>query len=304
MKRSVLLISAALIIPAAISLVGIGLGVRQVKPVVETDELQKDSLDQLFKRLIGPLKLVQEGKVPVGKELKISAFVAQLAVTFDGALRGQALLRVESETPDMAKVSLAPDLMSFAPNEDGEPIQVTLVLPTTFDSLEIQMNGSRCEFTARVPVEIHSLKIAVRGSKCEFEFQKLAGESFSLALESGKVDLRMDLVEEQSFDVKVAAGKLTWEIQQLQFAGTGSRFWKLQNATGKSEVHISQAPAHALLARVKLGKLELVRGDSRESIAGLNQERSFSGPPGAPEMGIDVEMGKVDFRIDKVAASP
>lgn len=279
MKRSTVFLVAALIIPAGISLLGVAAGVRQLKGGARSDLSDGISLNGENGSGTGLLEVVRDETVPVGADLALNINAAELDLQFDDALVSEGHLKIEVKGNHQVRIEIKPDEWTIEPVEKSDEVRVTIQLPTAFKSLAFELNAVRCNVNGR---------------------NKLKADLFKLILQAAKCDMSFDELRINKFIAEINAGKLDLNARRLAFVGITTGVFSLRNAAGSVEVHIAEAPEHSFRSDVSMGDLEVFRGDDHESIKGIGQGHRVEGPKGSPEFDIEVNVGKIEFRIDKI----
>jgi hypothetical protein len=295
MKRSTVFLLIALTTPLLTSIAVISAGMQKINPV----EGASGSFENLFDQLDGNMEVIHEALVPVSNQLTLTADAAQVDVHFDPTLQGQARVKVESKTPQLATISIGERSMSFAPAEKGQPLRVTISLPVNFESLHAEFNAVRCEMRSDSPVRIDGLKLNIQASKCDFDWQDLTTHKLFAELNAGNLDFRARSLTGSEFKWDINAANLDLRLEELRFSDQGLRQFSVTSATGNGEIRIEKSPSSSLSAELTMGKLEVDWAGERVDLSGMNQEHRINGPTGSPGYLLEVNMGKLQFDIDQ-----
>jgi hypothetical protein len=293
MKRSNIFLTVAVLVPIALLWLGLGFGIKQMMPADSGGNRPSAS----FPRLGDDLALVHEGVQDIRDDIRIDVRAAEFKLRFDPDLKQQARIRVESKTPDLARVEIRSDALEFSPTHGGEPLRINLDLPVTFKLLAAEINASRCQIDSNHPLDLGVFNLSVQASDCELKFGGLTAREIELVTNAGQLQFTADQLSTRRAEIEANAAQLTTKIGKLSFASGTEQEFKVGITTGQGDVSIGDAPEHTLQAAANMGTVTIRRYGESEELSGLGRERTYPGPDAAPRLELKAEMGKLNFSI-------
>lgn len=209
MKKSTLFLALALTLPAVLTLAGIAAGLRHIDfEGIPSPRTAPEDTD------FQGLETMRENSVPVGPALRVEAEGVRLKIEFDSTLTENARIRAETRNFSGVASTLSPEKLSFTrpsvPNAEGNaPPLVIVTLPTTFESLTLSIDASRCQVEAKATtLRVKTLRAETRASSCTFSFHRLEAGEVSAHIEAGNATFDVRSLPPYALHGKLRVGSL------------------------------------------------------------------------------------------------